>query len=503
MGTRKRWLTLPLLAGILLTLPACGTRVALSERTAINAGSGSDLDSLSGAPTASPITDAGTSSDLPSSAATPTDMPVAPSAPAASSSPPDQTSASAPVINKTPVKIGISITLNSAAAYHSAGFDIDRGDERSQAQTVINEINAHGGLGGRPIAPVWDMQDANDGTTVTDKEAKSCARFTQDNHVMAVAGSHTMTINTLLPCLNKAGVAYMANGGGNFYDQKILDDYPLVLSPGMLNPTRVYPALVERLKAKGYFAKWGALPAVKVGIVAFDHPEEHRVIDKVLKPALSAAGFPSVAEVYSAEDITAVATQMQAAVLKFKRSGVSHVFIVDQGGGVATFMMIAAETQGFHPRYAMSTFSAPGALLEGLAAPAQLRGSMGFGWNPLADVSNANDQVSNKNPQWVKCKALMVKAGVDMSNRVAAYGAGQFCDTLFVLTHIATPLSGYTGRGIIEQSKTLGSAFQSAITTTGTFISAARRDGVSAARDIVYDGGCQCFKYVSNPFKVR
>jgi ABC-type branched-subunit amino acid transport system substrate-binding protein len=402
----------------------------------------------------------------------------------------------------TPVQVGVSVSANATAAYKAAGFNIDYGDGKQQAMAVIDDINGRGGLGGRRITPVFDERDASDPSTTAVKEQAACEKYTRDNKVIAVSGALGATTVTLLPCLQKASVPYLANGGGNFYDQPVFDQFTYLLSPGMLNVSRVYPALVKRLVAQRYFTPWGTYPAVKVGIVTFDHVEEHRVIDTFLKPALQAAGHPSVVESYVAEDSSKVITEMQAVVLKLQQEQVSHVVIVDQGGGVSTFLTQVAETQQYHPRYAVNSLSAPGALLQTVASARQLEGAMGMGWNPLQDVDGAHDHVSDANPAWVHCKDIMTKAGVNMETRITAYAAGQYCDTLYVLVPMATQASGYTGKGLMQQAAGIGRSFQSALTTMGTNLTANRRDGVGAARDLAYDVACTCFQYRSEPYGV-
>ena len=53
--------------------------------------------------------------------------------------------------------------------------------------------------------------------------------------------------------------------------------------------------------------------------------------------------------------VYAIASEFQSAVLKFKAAGVDHVMVTPDNGDAAIFFTQVAESQGYRPRYAMTT----------------------------------------------------------------------------------------------------------------------------------------------------
>ena len=98
----------------------------------------------------------------------------------------DATSASAPSaapgVTKDDVKIGVSYV--DLAAVRAAGINRDHGDYEKAYQTVIDEINAKGGVNGRKIVPVFAGIDP----IGTDPAQQACVKLTEDEKVFAVIG---------------------------------------------------------------------------------------------------------------------------------------------------------------------------------------------------------------------------------------------------------------------------------------------------------------------------
>lgn len=415
-----------------------------------------------------------------------------------SSSSPGENGPLRPQRNTEPIQIGIGITTNAGAVSKQFGYNLDFGNNKAQAQAVVDDINLHGGLDGRKIVPVFHVYDGADTSPTSVKEQAACQDYTVDHDVLAVAGALSATTDTLLPCLNKAGVPFVAGAAAALYDQKTFDQLPYLVAPSMFGGTRMFKVFLDDLLAQGWFGKWGSFPSVKVGVLYHEKYSPHkRLVDDAIKPELKRLGHPLAMEFSYSADQSQQVSDIQNAVLQFKAANISQVFFVAPGGGAPLLFMQAAENQLYRPRYALNTYDSPGGFVQGKAPPAQLTGTLGIGWVPLQDVDGARDDISSKISGYARCDALMRKAGVDMSNRTTAYAAGQYCDTIYFLAKIAVQASRWTGRGLMDQVSVGGSSFLPAMTFASRFPPGVR-DGASAYRRLRFDDSCNCFAYVGS-----
>ena len=81
-------------------------------------------------------------------------------------------------------KIKIGVTYVDLAAVRATGIKLDHGDYEKAFQTVIDDINAKGGINGRKIVPVF----APINPIGTDPAQAACVKLTEDEKVFAVIG---------------------------------------------------------------------------------------------------------------------------------------------------------------------------------------------------------------------------------------------------------------------------------------------------------------------------
>ena len=83
----------------------------------------------------------------------------------------------------TPTGIKVGITYPDVAAIASI-INVDPGNYQVAYTTLINQINAHGGINGRKIIPVFAPVDP----LGTSGAATACTQLTEDDNVFAVLG---------------------------------------------------------------------------------------------------------------------------------------------------------------------------------------------------------------------------------------------------------------------------------------------------------------------------
>src|SRR6476619_2664814 len=85
-------------------------------------------------------------------------------------------------VTKDKIRIGVSYV--DLAAVRAAGIKRDHGDYEKAFQTVIDDVNAKGGVNGRTIVPVY----APINPIGTDPAQQACVKLTEDEKVFAVIG---------------------------------------------------------------------------------------------------------------------------------------------------------------------------------------------------------------------------------------------------------------------------------------------------------------------------
>ena len=296
----------------------------------------------------------------------------------------------------------------------------------------------------------------------------------------------------LRSCFAKARVPLLSASVASL-DQKASQSYAPYLITSVAPTWDPHAAvLVSRLKAQGYFSGWNAsageaVPGTaKVGILIKTDEISSRVLD-LLRKRVEAAGAPGV-ESYSFKD----GSEMSSAVLQFRGRGVTHVISTD--GGALLGFMLSAEDQGYRPRYGLSSFLTPAALLEGTAPERQLVGSIGAGWSPSVDVTDARDP-GDTGPGETECKAILKKGGQTFEGKRLAEAVGYaFCDGLRLIAASAVAGGGLSGPQVAAGMQSAGPRLQSAF-GFGNGLGPGRFFLPGAVRDLAYDTRCRCFAY--------
>lgn len=388
------------------------------------------------------------------------------------------------------VKIGVRYPNNSQALIASVGFSgVNPGDSKAMAQAVVDDVNAHGGIAGRRIEPVYFPFDVTGSTAPgggDSEQQKACATFTEDNLVFAVV-SPIISGPILQDCLNKEGVVFVEDNWG-FFD-------PTTAGPGYWNPSypdavRGVSALVDRLVTDKVLG-----PAAKIGAVFQEYPDRRRVLEQGLRPALARHGLKIDDTVaWTASN----AQQLSVGVLRFKTEGVTHVFILDPSGLETFGWMTESESQTYRPKQLIDTRNYP-FLQAGQSPAAQLENTRGIGWVPSADLGLQTD--AERSSADKHCLAVVAKAGQNMNDATNVRVAMAFCDTFDFLKRAAGSASPLTLAAVRSGGEAMGDHF----VPTGSFATRfgpGRHDGAAAARDLVFDGPCGCFRYSGPVFSI-
>jgi len=401
-----------------------------------------------------------------------------------------------------PVEVGFYVAKNAGGYYDSLGIKgVSVGDTVGMARAVVAEVNAHGGVAGHPVVPVFFAQDPTTTQTVSTIEQSACATWTQDHHVVAVV-TPLNTGDTLANCLAAKGIPQISTSL-TVLTAATLRRHPLLSSPDTAVEDEIAEAYVESLHRQGWFAPLSPVRPLKVGLLLFDVPDRQAVADRALVPALARRGVTlaerqAVRKPESNSDLGRTAAEVQSAVLRFNGSGVTHVLFLDQAGGLAFLFGLAAHNNRYFPRYGFTSNSAP-LVLEQNLQPEDLRGSMGVGWLSHLDVTA--ERLPTPSRAEARCLRAMTRAQVDVTDQSVRELALAYCDGLLLL-QAAVGRGPLTPAAYVSGLEELGSAFQPAASVATDFRQG-RRAGASQARDLAYDESCRCFRYTGPPRSIR
>lgn len=411
-----------------------------------------------------------------------------------------------PGVTAKEIFIGIAYTANGDQANAALGAAISRGDERKNAQAVIDDINEKGGVGGRKLVAVFHAYDAQSTETSASQDQAACATFTQDNKVFAV--TTTGLTETFAACVLKARVLQITTGSIIFHDKEYMRQFPSFFHQ-RLSQERMMAELVRALQRQDYFSGWDtnlAKPGpakAKLGIISLDTPTFNRPLDKVLLPALARSGHPvDPSLVYRVHrpatnaEAGQTAADIQSATLRFRDAGVTHVVMLDVSAFLTLTFLNTARNQRYYPRLGANSATGMQALHDAGAVDAQhLNGAVGVGWMPTLDLP-AGEGDAYLTPETKKCLDNNKKrTGQTFTSTNAASIALAPCDSIGAIAaavrKAGTVVNFDTGRAAMEA---LGGSLRPA-GIPKVFFGPGRHDGAEVGFDLFWDSGCTCAKY--------
>lgn len=395
--------------------------------------------------------------------------------------------------------IALAYTEDGAEANAAIGAaGVTQGDPRRQYETMIDWVNAQGGVAGRELVPVWHRYRVASGESFSAQDQAACTTYTQDNEVFVSLASGAGGDDNFLACMENAGVPILATS--RIDDDDTFRRFPrynalLGLSNDMI--ARVWPGGLDE---GGYFEETSALEDVKIGLVTYDMPAFRNPVERNLRPAMRAVGQEFEDEVYirppdNINDVGQMAAEMGSAILRFRQQGIEHVMIFDASNALITLLfMQAAENQGYRPRYGLNS-SNGGQVMADLVPDGQLRDAVSVGWNPTFDVPEGD--FTDWSPARALCDRIYEEANISFDNTNAQIVGYIQCDQVRGLMESVNASQGPLSADSVNQGLArLGSSFDSAAYIATRF-APDRRFGLARYRLAAYFDDCACFKYTS------
>jgi hypothetical protein len=387
------------------------------------------------------------------------------------------------------VHLGFFISDDASAIYKSLGISgasHTRAESEAIWQAIIDDVNSRGGLAGHRIVPTYSFIDSESGSNASRSQA-ACELFSRDRRVFAVVIDGATDIS-MAACLAKHHIPAIDVGQTSYpYDDVDLRALaPYLYLPGRLSMGR-FATYVDALADQGFLTAGS-----KVGLLRFDLPDQLRTRRDVLEPALRRHGLRLAKEfaftpIEGTQDLARGADEASAAVLQMRAAGVDRILFLGSGLSLPYIFPTVAESQGYRPRYGITTDDGPDFMATNAPA-AQMTGATAVGWEPQYDVADS-DAVLHGDGRWRTCAALMRKAGFTPRD-------GRRCTALFFLEEAMSGASSLTPGALERGAARLGATSYST-QNYGTFYARGRYDGVSVVRVLGFDAACTCFRYRS------
>lgn len=411
-------------------------------------------------------------------------------------------SSTGPGVTASKIYIGVPWSDAGAANEAFTGAQINS-DARKPYNAMIEEINKAGGIAGRQVEAIYKETSATSSETADQQDQAACSRWTQDDHVFAIVGASDI----IRQCAEEAGAVTLSPVSVSVPSD--FQKYPHYVEISGMNLYRVGDVTVKGLDREGYFGS-----GAKLGVVLWDEPNYRAALENGYMPALREAGVrlatgPAyISSPQTADDLAAASADVNNAVLRFQSQGITHVLLLDgstplcRGACLGTLFLRRAESQAYRPRYGFNPGNAAAAAQEaGLYPTEQLPRSIAVEWT---DADEAADEGWRLNKARERCYAIMRKHDVPVGNANEQADARTACQTLWFLQmviDVKMPGNVINADAFIAGVNALGWGFVSP-TAYAVHFSPTQHDGIAAARNMKFVTSCDCYRYVTDPYRV-
>jgi hypothetical protein len=205
-------------------------------------------------------------------------------------------------------------------------------------------------------------------------------------------------------------------------------------------------------------------------------PSIRESVDGQMKPVLKAAGLTPATEVVYTEGLS---NDWNTVILQFQQHSPPVTKIVFSATTQDMFapyaFMRAAESQNYHPAYAMGSDEHPNQLNLGTSAN-QLANVFGMGWMPWSDVGDSTDLT----PATKECGQAMMAEGISASPPNYAP-----CEFLFFLRDALKLAPELSPAGLTAGAAKLAASYLPVFAKTSRY-GPGRHDGADQVREFRY-----------------
>lgn len=410
-----------------------------------------------------------------------------------------------------PVTLGVTYTADIEDAYAATG-DEERGERRGDAarqterlyQLAVDDLNSRGGIAGCEVEVVFAQFEVLGPNDYHTESEGTCRRLSEDHDVFAAhnAGDETPTF---IECMARAEKPVFYENRHGLGDQHFERYRGFLYAPHVISASR-RASHIDMFEAAGYFEDLGL--GDKVGFLTPRTPGQQEIVHELWAPALDERGIPwtvfefdRIERVDQASDASA---QMNAAVLEFRREGVTHVMAPRTTFAVSQFFTNSAESQQYRPRYGFADRHIPG--WRDAPPDGQRSGTIAIShmlsdlWPPDPNIDPDPEQWATNPPNTARERCDALYEG-ETEGLVPPY---RWCDTLEILRTTLTDPDDISPRALLEGVEGLGTSMELATAYGGASrFGPGRYDGHTAVRVLEWSDEADDWVYASDVITVR
>lgn len=381
----------------------------------------------------------------------------------------------------TPTSITIAFLLSDLAGVSKAGFGVPGFDIKSQEQYInvfVNDVNAHGGILGRKLTPVFVTYDpTNQQTSQT-----ACLQATQDHEIFAAVDSGGGLNEEGMLCFTQQNHTPLI-GVGAFGVAR----YLYTESGGYLYT--VAPAGARSLANTAYLlSQQGSLKGKHLGIVDRDFPGALQTVTDGLIDILKQSGYQITYRADLSSNDETAASQVPVAVQQMQAHGVDAVFLLPDFI-IGTEFVQSADKAAYAPLYYASDFESE---------------TNDTSVQSMPSTFQAVGVTVNRTGEWrVNMPEPAVDAGCRKTYAAATGTNPQRSDNVYAAVGLACGLIDVLARGARAGTAQLTRVkFIAGLQSIGSIgfpyfgsfsFRPAKYDGADAIRILKYDSTCKCW----------
>lgn len=308
------------------------------------------------------------------------------------------------VAPSAPIRLGIIGVDTSAIA---AQFGKESTDTFASIKTLVSYLNAHGGIAGHQLKPVYVRVDS--GADFEQSGQVACTSLTQDNTVDLVL-SLGFASQTLNKCLLQKGISVFSNGNWAS-DAQWMAQYPNLFLPTAVRADRYSAAAITSAIQQGSL-KAGD----KLGVLVEDCDWGNRIYHNVIVPTAAKHGITTEKSTVKCitnlvADLGPVTQDLARAALLMASKGATHVFSLSVAEGYfsTTFSRVAS-SQKYFPKYIVTSVGNPYVAMDmnNVVHFSQdaLKNIVGIGFRPMLDVGPKAQATAGQAAQQAACRAM-------------------------------------------------------------------------------------------------
>ena len=430
-----------------------------------------------------PITQTESSASTGGSAqSTPTAVSATPPSPAPKPAKCTNPTGAVPGVTASQIHVGVIIVNITGLATNASLGVLPAATQRAGFEAVIKSINAAGGVNCRQLVPQYFNANPADQSNLQ----KTCLDIVQSG-VFATIDAGAYAQFPIVNCFGQHKVPYF--GGYLLANSQMAQFYPYLFE--LNSQDVVYHDMVVGLQQYGFFKPENGF--TKLGYLYNDcHPEIHTEVVKWLADAGVTAAQTVGFDTGCTTAFTS-AVDLQQAILKFKRAGVTNLITTGIVGDFPTLTELA-EVQKFRPKYGLGDDS----LITTSYGTHRPNAQNIDGAIVISPSRNGEERTPGVTPtaETQKCSSLIGQDVYKLPN-----AAGNLCDQLWMFAAAVTHAPQFDRASLADGLRAARSVPFSYPQGPNDFVPGSKVTyGGQYWRTTQFHASCACFQLVSQTF---